>query len=110
VVPRVGVERTVVDRSTWGAAARAGYFLEPSPAPEQQGTGRLFDATRHAVTLGGGFELRGSVPLTFDVFTQGHLLAPRTHRIALDEAGTSRGQAKTSGFILVGGATATVRF
>jgi hypothetical protein len=50
------------------------------------------------------------VPLTFDVFTQGHLLAPRTHRIALDEAGTSRGQAKTSGFILVGGATATVRF
>jgi long-subunit fatty acid transport protein len=110
VVPRVGVERTVVDRSTWGAAARAGYFLEPSPAPEQQRTGRFFDATRHALTLGGGLELRGSVPLSLDVFTQGHLLASRTHRIALDEAGTSRGQAKTSGFILVGGLTASVRF
>lgn len=110
VVPRVGVERTLVDREGWGAVARAGYFLEPTPAPEQKGTARLFDNTRHALTLGGGFELRGSVPISFDLFTQAHLLAPRTHSIALDEARSAYGKAKTSGFLLVGGAVASVRF
>lgn len=110
VVPRVGVERTVVDRETWGATARAGYFLEPSPAPEQRGTARLFDSTRHALTLGGGFELRGSVPLSFDLFAQGHLLAERTHRILVDSEAGRVGKAKAGGYILAGGAVASVRF
>ncbi|MCS6901326.1 MAG: outer membrane protein transport protein [Myxococcales bacterium] len=109
-VPRVGVERTVVDREGWGATARAGYFLEPSPTPEQRGTERIFDNTRHALTLGGGLELRGSIPLSLDLFAQGHWLAKRSHRILVD-AGTGRtGKATAGGYLLAGGVVASVRF
>jgi long-subunit fatty acid transport protein len=102
-VPRVGVERELVRREAWVARARGGYFYEPTPAPEQRGSERLFDNDRHALTLGGGFELTGSIPLSFDLFAQGHLLASRTHA-------TASGEAKTGGYLLTGGAVATVGF
>lgn len=110
IVPRIGVEREVITREGWAIAARAGYFFEPSPAPEQQGTARLFDNSRHALTLGGGFALRGSLPLSLDLFAQMHLLSPREHAMALDDAKTMYGTAKTSGSLWVGGAVASVEF
>lgn len=103
ITPRLGVERVVADREGWVALARGGYFYEPSPAPEQTGASRLFDSARHALTLGGGFSLKGSLPLSLDLFAQGHLLAQRTHQ-------TPSGQAKTDGFLLLGGAVASVGF
>ena len=63
---------------------------------------RLFDNTRHALTLGFGLDGR-SVPLSLDLFAQGHLLASRTHRLP-------SGEARTSGAIWAGGGAATVRF
>lgn len=103
IVPRLGVERLVASREGWQSFARAGYFFEPSPAPEQTGSTKLFDNHRHAVSFGGGIELRSPLPIGFDLFGQAHLLAPRDHSAA---AGT----ASTKGYILAGGAVASVRF
>lgn len=58
-------------------AARAGYRLSPTPAPEQSGLHSLLDSDRHSVTLGGGVGWRG---LRLDVALQWHLLTARSHR------------------------------
>lgn len=106
IVPRLGVERELHATGSWAVLARGGYFFEPSPAPEQKGSANLFDNSRHAVTLGGAFQLREPLPLRVEIFGQYHLLAERTHRAE----GTEALRATTSGSILMGGAAATVAF
>jgi long-chain fatty acid transport protein len=107
IVPRVGVEREVRAGEGWAVLARGGYFLEPSPAPEQTGSSNLFDNTRHALTLGAGLQLRDPLPpVRVEVFGQYHLLASRTHHVE----GSGAERAATSGSILMGGATAGVAF
>jgi long-chain fatty acid transport protein len=106
VVPRVGVEREIQGGEGWTVLARGGYFFEPSPVPEQKGSSRLFDNSRHALTLGGGLQLTAPLPLRVEIFGQYHLLAERAHHAEGSEAL----QATTSGSILMGGLTAGVAF
>jgi long-chain fatty acid transport protein len=79
-VPRFGVEYAHRVGS-WRLAYRAGYFFEPTPAPEQNGTSNWFDNHRHIVTAGFGFSyFRGKLaPLTVDLYFQYHQLMPRKH-------------------------------
>lgn len=113
VVPRVGVERVMRVRRGAEASARAGYFLEPSPAPEQSGEGNAFDNWRSVVTLGYGLSLSDPLPpVELEIFSQLHLLHPRTHdkeaAVPADNAGAPSTESR--GIIVAGGATARVRF
>ena len=113
VVPRLGVERVVAWTQSAEGRLRAGYFLEPTPSPEQTGDGNLFDNTRSALTLGYGLALAAPLPpVELDVFGQLHVLHPRTHEkdgaVAATNAGAPR--TETHGLIVAGGFTAGVRF
>jgi long-chain fatty acid transport protein len=113
VVPRVGVERALPLATGAEARLRAGYFLEPSPAPEQSGQGNAFDNWRSVVTLGYGLALAEPLPpLDLELFGQMHLLHPRTHdkdpSVPAGNAGAP--STESSGVIVAGGATARVRF
>lgn len=57
VVPRIGVEVTPYRTSQLAVQARAGYFYENSPVPEQQGYTNLVDTDRHTFSLGAGLDL-----------------------------------------------------
>ncbi len=103
VSPRAGVEIDVRDRPSAAVKVRAGYALEPTPAPEQTGASRLFDNTRHVLTAGAGVAIAQPVPLSLDLFGQAHLLASRDHA-------TPSGTVHTGGVLLAGGAAATVSF
>jgi long-chain fatty acid transport protein len=92
------------------AALRAGYFFEPTPAPLQTGLSNVFDNDRHVATLGGGISgtFRGTT-LTFDLFSQLHVLATRTNVKDASAASTLGYSSIASGgsmFLL--GATITV--
>ncbi len=78
IVPRLGVEhRWTFEAGAW-AAARGGYFYEPSPAPAPTATRQYLDTDRHAVTLGVGLGTGGEgTRFTLDAFGQLHLLASR---------------------------------
>lgn len=72
---RAGLEWTpTLDALTF--AARAGYQLAPSPAPEQTGLHTLLDSDRHTLALGGGLRWQR---LRLDIALQWHLLEARTH-------------------------------
>ena len=82
VVPRIAAEGTVAAPS-WGRwVVRAGYLFEWSPAPDPPAPApteisrpsNLYDADRHVLTAGVGLQLQGRLPLSFDVFAQGHML------------------------------------
>jgi long-chain fatty acid transport protein len=109
VVPRVGVERALPLRPSVTAKLRAGAFFEPSPAPEQTGASNLYDNHRLAFTLGYGLS---AGPVNLDLFTQAHLLLPRSHAkgaaVPADNPGAP--VVETRGFIFAGGLTAGVAF
>lgn len=113
LVPRIGVEGDVLRGRGWKTVARAGYFFEQTPAPEQTGRENFFDSSRHAVTLGAGLDLDDPLPpLRVEMFGQWHELQTRTHHKASDLPTDTLGapQVKTSGRMLMGGVAATVRF
>jgi long-chain fatty acid transport protein len=83
LVPRVGVEwRTEV--GVHGLAVRGGYRYDPSPVPDQTGPTNFMDASRHVLSAGAGFTLRGLRPvvgaLVLDVHADVQLLERRTVR------------------------------
>ncbi len=63
VVPRLGVEVTPYRTNDVVFQARAGYFYENSPAPEQMGATNLVDTDRHTWSAGVGVDLLGLRPL-----------------------------------------------
>lgn len=81
VVPRVGVEWQALQSRlpAWlGISLRAGYFFEQTPTPSEppmSDARNLLDASRHVVTAGIGLELKKRVPLSLELYGQGHFLA-----------------------------------
>lgn len=63
VVPRIGVEVTPYRSEDIAVQARAGYFYENSPVPEQTGFTNLVDTDRHTWSLGAGIDLLDLRPL-----------------------------------------------
>lgn len=132
VSPRVAVEGTL----RHGVAAlelRAGYAFEMSPTPparlaaQRNADGslrmdamgnpvdvplRLVDNDRHVLTAGFGLsaELSANERLSLDVFGQAHLLADRTHRVALLSTDPTAPPMTTGGVVLVGGWAAGLSF
>ena len=88
ISPRLGLELRRPDASApagapadqaWRWALRAGYVLSPSPVPPQTGFTSYADATRHGITLGGGYRFgeAAGVDLSASLAGQLHLLASR---------------------------------
>jgi len=82
LVPRLAAEKTW-SLGGWGQLAlRGGYQFEWSPAPDPPAPppkpdsrpSNLHDADRHILSLGLGLRLTGRVPVSLDVFGQGHVL------------------------------------
>jgi long-subunit fatty acid transport protein len=104
--PRLGVEHVRDAASGVALHLRGGYAFEPSPAPQQSRESNFYDNSRHVLTAGYGLHLSDPLPpITLDLFTQLHLLLPRTHTkdadIPADHPGAP--STKTHGSIVVGG-------
>ena len=98
VIPRLSVEAnySIGEHTIRG---RTGYAFFLSPAAEMTGEVTLLDNHRHLLAAGLGFDVAvGSVPMSFDVWGQLHLLQPRKHRKqSSGEALTARGQVFAAG-------------
>ena len=105
VVLRAGAERRWDFPDHTAIAARGGYLYEPSPAPAP-GNGRNYlDNDRHALTAGASLSaLALGTRYTMDVYTQVHLLAPRTASAGMGTPGSF------GGTVLVAGVTTSVTF
>jgi len=113
VVPRIGVEREIAPARGVALHLRAGYFLEPTPAPKQSKRANLFDNTRSAIGIGYGLELGPPFPrLKFDLAAQAQILHPRTHDKGADLPADNPGQpgVRSSGLVIAGAATVGVGF
>jgi hypothetical protein len=113
IVPRLGLEAELAKGEGFALLGRAGYFYEPSPAPEQKGAANGFDNDRHAVTLGYGVRLSDPLPpLRLDLFGQWHHLVARTHvkDPSVDPANPGFPRAESGGFVLFAGLALTVTF
>ena len=86
LVPRLAIEKTLA-LGGWGELSlRGGYQFEWSPAPDPPASppkpesrpSNLHDADRHIVSAGLGLRFIGRLPLTLDVFGQGHILGPHS--------------------------------
>lgn len=54
VIPRIGVEATVLDTEYVGMDMRLGYFFEDTPAPDQPGITNYADSAKHGISCGMG--------------------------------------------------------
>ena len=124
VAPRVGLEWSGTLRRTT-LELRGGYAFEPTPAkPAREAPTRDFEGNplmsseplryldnhRHIVTLGSSivYESDAGAVIRFDLFTQLHVLQPRTHEIpASERAGDGVPNLRTSGLVWSGGWGAT---
>jgi long-chain fatty acid transport protein len=116
IVPRVGAERKFPISADSEAALRAGWFLEPTPAPGTLPSSkaysaslkndidvptRFFDATRSVFTLGGGIRIHD---VTLDGFTQLHVIVPRDEKMLFGQTGATKatltGTALAAGLVL----------
>jgi len=101
VVPRVGVEYAACD---W-FLARAGYFFEPTPAPEQPGVTNYVDADKHALSLGVGLRVAdpsGVFPRPVEIDVAGQLVH------VVERAYTKDDPADPVGDFVAGGRVLTV--
>jgi hypothetical protein len=127
VAVHVGADRPIPVTRVLVAHVRAGYFLEPTPLPSSLGSSsaysaasasivavptRYFDATRHAITLGGGLDLGSKGTFTIDVFGQLHLLQPRTMTFTSGSTPESltTSTADVGGHVLMAGMVLGVKF
>jgi len=84
--PHLGFEALPLTTDTLDLYVRAGYFFEPSPAPEQTGVTNYLDCDRNVFSWGfgllfkkiGPFDLTKK-PVSFDVGIAYHWLVNRTH-------------------------------
>lgn len=84
LITRIGGEFDVVDSRHFGLTARAGYFWEPSPVPDQPGRTNYIDNDKHGGSLGLGFRFSEfsdvfTAPLLFDVAGQYIGIPERTY-------------------------------
>lgn len=84
VVPRIGGEYRLVDGPHVGLVVRAGYFYEPSPAPDQPGATNYADADKHGLSAGVGLRLSDVTevfpkPVLLDVAAQAIFLPARRY-------------------------------
>jgi hypothetical protein len=89
----------------WRWAIRGGYVLAPSPVPPQTGFTSYADATRHGVSLGGGYRFGRAlgVELSASLATELHILEAR--REQKPSASLPYASYEVSGLILHGAAT-----
>jgi long-chain fatty acid transport protein len=120
-VVRIGAEQGFTIQKDVIVFARGGAFFESSPLPSSipgseafdtrtRTTGevptRYLDANRVALTMGTGVSI---APVTFDLFTQYHVLLPRTIK-SIGAAGQTLSEAEASGHVVVFGLTGGVKF
>jgi long-chain fatty acid transport protein len=135
VAIHVGADRPIPVSQTLTAHVRAGYFLEPTPLPSSLPSStayspstagvvalptRYYDATRHAITMGGGIDLsrrHGDGPaetpvVTLDLYGQLHLLQPRTMTYTPGPSGdpSTTSQASVGGHVLMAGMVVGAKF
>jgi len=110
VSPRAGVERMFEVGPTATIGVRGGYAFEPSPFPEQTGLTSYFDNHRSVFSLGYGLSFTEPIGLSFDGFAQVQWLHARRHDKSRDDGALLDGVVNTSGAILAGGTSASVRF
>jgi long-chain fatty acid transport protein len=120
--PRIGVERAEPLSQTVGVRLRAGYAYEPSPLPTQTTSFQLpdgssssaneLDSDRHVFTAGFGVVFGPKSTIQIDLVAQLHVLTSRDNvkdsTVPSDAPGAP--SVRSYGTILVGGATAGVRF
>lgn len=84
LIPRLGIEWLARKRSSSLLHLRAGYYYEPSPAPEQIGVTNFVDNDKHTATMGAGLTLPrwGALlrPLSFDAAFAVTSMEQRGHR------------------------------
>jgi len=56
VVPRIGVEGSVIEADHFALQVRGGYFFEDSPAPDQPGLTNYADSAKHGLSFGLGLD------------------------------------------------------
>ena len=110
VAPRAGVERILALSPATELGIRGGYGFEPSPAPEQTGRTSYFDNHRSVFSLGYGIRFTEPLGLSFDGFAQLQWLHARSHDKSTADGAPLDGVVDTSGVILAGGTSASVRF
>ncbi len=113
VVPRLGAEYSIQLSPAAVSHVRGGYFFEMSPVPEQTRESNYWDNDRHVITLGYGVELSDPLPpISFDLFYQLHLLAPRSHHKdgSVDPSNVGYPDVRTSGTVQDFGLIAGVKF
>lgn len=111
-VPRVGVEYRV---SVGGTAipVRAGYAFERSPVSDQTGRTNFVDTDRHRFALGVGIAhdlVSGLVPASAGCDLFGEYSALPSRLVTKQSPADFVGDYRASGFILVGGIDAWIRF
>ncbi len=125
LVVRLGVDYALPATRGLTAHLRGGGFVEPDPLPSTLPTSQAYDpkaaqtvdvptrymnATRLAITWGGGLELKDPLPpINLDVYGQYHALLPATFASQAPGAGTVP-LGRASGHVLVCGLLAGVRF
>lgn len=63
LIMRIGAEATVFTSPGWELEARAGYFYEPSPAPDQAGNTNYADSAKHGTSIGFGARVLDLSPI-----------------------------------------------
>ncbi len=82
LVPRLGAQWTAIDGPRLGLALRAGYFFEPTPAPDQPGPTNYIDNDKHGFSIGAGLRLSNLTevfpkPILIDLALQTILMPER---------------------------------
>jgi long-subunit fatty acid transport protein len=89
----------------WQWAVRAGYVLAPSPVPRQTGFTTFLDATRHGLSIGGGYHIGKllGVDLSANLVGEIHILA--AHSEAKPNTSLPHARYDVSGHIWYGAAS-----
>ena len=113
IVPALGIEGRALDMDQYQIDARFGYFYRQSPVRDLKGYSNFLDSDTHVLSAGIGARITDPLkillrPYSFDAYFQAHILEPRSANKTLPNDPT--GDYEISGYILVGGATLTLRF
>ena len=109
LIPRAGAEWRVREAQL-SIDLRAGYSYEASPVPEQTGETNQADGSKHTLSGGVGFELRGLAPvlagaLSLDLYGAFTLIPER-----VDHKTGSAAVLRSNGSVLQAGAMTRLRF